>query len=76
MLMDPLDPRATHEYTGQQSPLTLGQGLAPFLRSLAGKNRSVATVLAYRTDLKQFLTRLWATDLINQSLGPRSKPPK
>src|ERR671933_1669781 len=38
--------------------ITLEQGLARFLDSLAGKNRSAATVRAYQTDILQFIAFL------------------
>ena len=34
--------------------ITLEKGLATFLNSLHGKNRSAATVRAYQTDISQF----------------------
>jgi len=38
--------------------ITLEKGLATFLDGLAGKNRSAATLRAYRTDVLQFITFL------------------
>ena len=38
--------------------MTLEKGLAAFLDSLSGKNRSGATIRAYRTDVRQFLAFL------------------
>jgi len=43
--------------------ITLEKGLAIFLNGLAGKNRSVATVRAYQTDIQQFLSYLHATNV-------------
>ena len=43
--------------------MTLEKGLAAFLDSLAGKNRSGATVRAYQTDIAQFITFLHATNV-------------
>jgi integrase/recombinase XerC len=43
--------------------ITLEKGLATFLDSLAGKNRSAATVRAYHTDIQQFLSYLHATNV-------------
>ena len=36
--------------------MTLEKGLAKFIDSLAGKNRSAATVRAYQTDIAQFIS--------------------
>jgi len=47
--------------------ITLEKGLALFLDSLAGKNRSTATVRAYHTDIQQFLSYLHATNVSIQS---------
>lgn len=44
--------------------LTLEAALQAFLRALEGKNRSQATVLAYTTDLTQFVAYLHATNLV------------
>jgi site-specific recombinase XerD len=38
--------------------ITLEKGLEAFLNSLAGKNRSSATVRAYQTDIAQFISFL------------------
>jgi site-specific recombinase XerD len=38
--------------------MTLEKGLATFIDSLAGKNRSGATVRAYSTDISQFIAFL------------------
>jgi site-specific recombinase XerD len=43
--------------------ITLEKGLATFLNSLAGKNRSAATIRAYQTDIQQFLSYLHATNV-------------
>src|ERR687885_2660566 len=47
--------------------ITLEQGLARFLDSLAGKNRSAATVRAYQTDILQFISFLHATNVSIQT---------
>src|SRR6266571_4066825 len=47
--------------------ITPEKGLALFLDSLAGKNRSTATVRAYHTDIQQFLSYLHATNVSIQS---------
>jgi len=36
--------------------MTLERGLAAFLDAMLGKNRSAATLRAYRTDVRQFIT--------------------
>ena len=43
--------------------MTLEKGLALFLDSLHGKNRSAATLRAYETDIRQFLSYLHATNV-------------
>ena len=43
--------------------MTLEKGLALFLDGLHGKNRSAATIRAYRTDIQQFLTFLHANNV-------------
>src|SRR6516164_4774211 len=47
--------------------LTLEKGLATFLDSLHGKNRSAATVRAYETDVQQFIAYLHANNVSIQS---------
>ena len=44
-----------------QSPLETA--LASYLRSLAGANKSAGTIVAYRTDLQQFLAFLEETNI-------------
>jgi integrase/recombinase XerC len=44
--------------TPEGGAMTLEQGLAAFLDGLSGKNRSRATLRAYRTDVRQFITFL------------------
>jgi hypothetical protein len=46
------------------SPITLEKALAIFVDALAGKNRSQATIRAYRSDLLQFLTFLHETSVL------------
>jgi site-specific recombinase XerD len=41
--------------------MTLENGLAAFLDAMLGKNRSSATLRAYRTDVLQFITFLHPT---------------
>jgi site-specific recombinase XerD len=43
---------------------TLEEALASFLRSLAGGNKSGATITAYRTDVAQFIAFLYETNLV------------
>jgi site-specific recombinase XerD len=45
--------------------ITLEKGLATFLASLSGKNRSVATIRAYQTDIQQFITFLHANKRVD-----------
>src|SRR5919199_5447976 len=47
--------------------ITLEKGLATFLDSLAGKNRSAATVRAYQTDILQFIAFLHANNVSIQT---------
>jgi site-specific recombinase XerD len=47
-----------------QQPLTLEKGLALFLATLSGKNRSFATIRAYQTDLLQLIHFLHDTDVL------------
>jgi integrase/recombinase XerC len=47
----------------QQTPM-LEQAVADFLRSLAGKNRSAATMRAYQTDVHQFITWLHENNMV------------
>src|SRR3954453_2689336 len=46
-----------------QTAIALETGLARFLSSLSGKNRSAATIQAYATDLAQFFTYLSENDI-------------
>ena len=43
--------------------ITLEKGLAVFINSLSGKNRSVATIRAYQTDIAQFISFLHANNV-------------
>src|SRR5262250_149340 len=47
--------------------ITLEKGLATFLDSLAGKNRSAATVRAYQSDILQFIGYLHANNVSIQT---------
>src|SRR5437868_11899091 len=48
--------RETRANTKQS--MTLEKGLAVFLNTLSGKNRSAATIRAYQTDIQQFIVFL------------------
>ena len=39
----------------QGGAMTLERGLAAFLDAMLGKNRSAATLRAYKTDVRQFI---------------------
>src|ERR671915_1198047 len=52
------------ETSAGQQPITLEKGVAIFLDGLSGKNRSQATIRAYHTDLRQFLTFLHETNVL------------
>jgi site-specific recombinase XerD len=43
---------------GDMHTMTLEKGLATFLNTLSGKNRSSATIRAYATDIQQFISFL------------------
>src|SRR5262245_29235905 len=45
----------TNRTDTQGGAMTLEKGLAAFLDAMLGKNRSAATVRAYRTDARQFI---------------------
>jgi site-specific recombinase XerD len=62
----------THEGTPLQH-ITLEKGLAIFLDSLAGKNRSAATIRAYQTDIQQFIAFLHANNVSIHSPSDVSK---
>src|ERR671936_383922 len=48
---------------GDMHTMTLEKGLATFLNALSGKNRSVATIRAYQTDISQFIAFLHANNV-------------
>jgi site-specific recombinase XerD len=52
------------ETRGAQPPITLEKSLTVFLDALSGKNRSVATIRAYQTDLQQLITFLHDTNVL------------
>src|SRR3989440_10131693 len=47
--------------------ITLEKGLATFINALSGKNRSVATIRAYQTDIQQLLSFLQETNVSIQT---------
>src|ERR671939_1147511 len=47
--------------------MTLEKGLATFLNTLSGKNRSSATIRAYQTDISQFIAFLHANNVSIQT---------
>jgi site-specific recombinase XerD len=49
--------------TGDTRTITLEKGLATFLNTLSGKNRSAATIRAYQTDIAQFISFLHANNV-------------
>jgi integrase/recombinase XerC len=51
----------------------LGQSLGAFLRALEGKNRSSATIRAYRSDVSQFLTWLHENNALARTPGNVAK---
>src|SRR5713101_7269721 len=53
--------------------MTLEKGLATFLDALLGKNRSRATLRAYRTDILQFLAFLKANNVAIAAVGDVGK---
>src|ERR671935_1042199 len=48
---------------GDMHTITLEKGLATFLSTLSGKNRSGATIRAYASDIAQFIAFLHATNV-------------
>jgi integrase/recombinase XerC len=48
---------------GDMQHLTLEKGLATFLNTLSGKNRSAATIRAYQTDISQFISFIHANNV-------------
>src|SRR5438874_4814823 len=55
------------ETRADMNTITLEKGLATFLDSLAGKNRSAATIRAYQTDIQQFIAFLHANNVSIQT---------
>src|SRR5438128_55510 len=57
----------SNEPTAPRRPVALENALEAFLRALQGKNRSPATIGAYRADLGQFFSYLAETNYIASS---------
>src|SRR5712691_5476478 len=57
----------------QGATMTLEKGLAAFLDALLGKNRSQATLRAYRTDVLQFMTFLHDNNVAITEVGDVGK---
>src|SRR6266702_4249815 len=57
----------------QGGAMTLEKGLAAFLDSLSGKNRSGATIRAYRTDVLQFIAFLTENNVAITKVGDVGK---
>jgi site-specific recombinase XerD len=53
--------------------MTLEKGLATFLDAMLGKNRSAATLRAYRTDVLQFITFLHENNVAISDVGDVGK---
>jgi hypothetical protein len=53
--------------------MTLEKGLAAFLDAMLGKNRSSATLRAYRTDILQFITFLHENNVAITGVGDVGK---
>src|SRR5207244_11727856 len=49
--------------------MTLEKGLAAFLDAMLGRNRSTATLRAYRTDVLQFMTFLHENNVAISGVG-------
>src|SRR6266571_579010 len=53
--------------------MTLEKGLAAFLDAMLGRNRSQATLRAYRTDVRQFMTFLHENNVAITGVGDVGK---
>ena len=53
--------------------MTLEKGLAAFLEAMLGRNRSTATLRAYRTDVLQFMTFLHENNVAITGVGDVGK---
>ena len=63
----------TNNTDTQGAAMTLEKGLAAFLDALLGKNRSTATLRAYRTDVRQFLAFLKENNVAITEVGDVGK---
>jgi integrase/recombinase XerC len=63
----------THRTAREEGAMTLEKGLAAFLDALLGKNRSAATLRAYRTDVRQFMTFVEENSVAITGVGDVSK---
>src|SRR5258705_12653314 len=63
----------TNNTDKQGATMTLEKGLAAFLDAMLGKNRSAATLRAYRTDVLQFITFLHENNVAITDVGDVGK---
>src|SRR4029453_14128305 len=63
----------THRTDTEGGTMTLEKGLAAFLDAMLGKNRSSATLRAYRTDILQFMTFLHENNVAITEVGDVGK---
>src|SRR6266704_4783583 len=63
----------TNNTDTQRAAMTLENGLADFLDALLGKNRSSATLRAYRTDALQFIAFLKENNVAITAVGDVGK---
>jgi site-specific recombinase XerD len=63
----------TNNTDKQGATMTLEKGLAAFLDAMLGKNRSAATLRAYRTDVLQFMTFLHENNVAITDVGDVGK---
>src|SRR6266851_5894304 len=63
----------THMTDTQGGAMTLEKGLAAFLNAVLGKNRSAATLRAYRTDVLQFIAFLHENNIAITEVGDVGK---
>jgi len=63
----------TNRTESQEGHMTLEKGLAAFLDAMLGKNRSSATLRAYRTDIRQFITFLHENNVAITGVGDVGK---
>src|SRR6266851_8424271 len=63
----------TNNTDTQGATMTLEKGLAAFLDAMLGKNRSSATLRAYRTDIQQFIAFLHENNVAITDVGDVGK---